>query len=65
MPVKVPSFTSDKYEYTYKENNIDIMTVSIELPILEGELPGYKIINQTFQEVKDGFIDTWKGLYHV
>lgn len=57
MSTQVPSFTSDKFEYTYKENNIDIMTVSIEVPILEGDLPGYDIINQTFQEIKEGYIN--------
>lgn len=55
--VKVPSFTSDKYEYTYKENEIDIMNVSIEVPILEGNNPSYETINQTFEYAKEYYIN--------
>lgn len=56
MTIMVPSFTSSKYEYTYKEQDIDIMTVSMELPILEGDNPAYMAINEFFEDVKMQYI---------
>ena len=56
MSTRVPSFASEKFEHTYKENGIDIMTASIEIPVLEGDLPAYEIINQEFRDIMEGYI---------
>lgn len=57
MSLKVPSFTSDKYEYTYKENDIELMNVSIEIPILEGDFISYSLINSMLQIIKENYIN--------
>ena len=49
MSTRVPGFVHEKFEHTYKENGIDIMTASIEIPVLEGDLPAYEIINQNLE----------------
>ncbi|TAH69837.1 MAG: DUF4163 domain-containing protein [Anaerolineaceae bacterium] len=49
----VPAFDTIKYEYTYMEEDKEIMIVSLELPILLGDIPTYESINQVFEQAKE------------
>lgn len=58
MYIRVPNFTSSIYEHTYNEQDKDIMTVSMELPILEGYNPAYSAINEFFEYIKLEYISS-------
>ena len=58
----VPSFDVTKYEQTYtneaenEDENVEIMSISIELPVLQGTNPAYESINQILNNVKETLI---------
>lgn len=53
LAISVPAFDTTLDEYTFTEQGIDIMTVSMEMPLLVGESLGYEAINQIFEETKE------------
>lgn len=57
LAINVPAFDTTLYEYTYTEQGIDIMTVTMEMPVLVGESLGYKSINQIFENTKEYYIN--------
>jgi len=62
MATKVNDITPSTYQYTYKENDIDILTVSLELPVLTGDYIVYEAINQVFEDLQEDYIasnDIW------
>lgn len=54
--VDAEDFTTSTYEQTYMEQDKEILTVSIELPVLTGENPAYEAINQVFEDAKEKYI---------
>lgn len=56
MTIKVPKITSLKEEYSYTEQDIDVMTVNMEMPVLEGNHPIYDIINEQLMTLKNQYI---------
>ena len=56
LTLKVPSISSSHYDYTYTEDGIDYMTLTIDVPHLEGDSPIYASINEAFEAVKDNLI---------
>ncbi len=56
MVVSVATITSTKYEQIYNEQDKDFMTVSIEIPVLEGDNPAYTWINQELDRLKESYI---------
>lgn len=56
LTLKVPSISSSRYDYTYTEGGIDYMTLTIDVPHLEGDSPIYASINEAFEVVKDNLI---------
>ncbi len=56
MTFRVTGITSSTYEYTYTDQENDIMTVAMEFPVLEGDNLIYEQINQVFESYYTQFI---------
>lgn len=62
MSLQANDITSMYYEHSYYEEDQEILTISIELPVLNGNYYVYSKINQVFENFLQGVIvsnDTW------
>lgn len=59
MSSRVSSITTSNYDYSYQDDlDNNSMTVSIEIPVLEGDAVGYEEINRFFEFVKQAYIES-------
>lgn len=54
---RVPAFDSTIYDKTYIEDDKEIMYVELEFPIILGDSPNYKLINQTIDSVRETYMN--------
>lgn len=62
MSQQANNITSTLYEHTYFEQDIKLLTVTMELPKLNGDSYAYHKINQVFEDFLQGYLvsnDTW------
>lgn len=50
------SLAIEPYDYTYKEDDIDITYISLQIPVLSDDTKAYQYINDQMQQLKENYI---------
>lgn len=58
MTEHVQDIKDNTYEYVYQEEELDILTVHITVPEIEGDIESYQKINDIFQTLQDSYIES-------